>query len=75
MQELSNWQSRFNKSKANQIKNDGYRSLTDNLKEFFSLTPLPGNLQIYVSSEGQGLEETLILRNAKWHKSCHLKLN
>lgn len=60
-------------NKASQTKNDGYRSLANNLQEFHSLNALPINVKFHALDEGQGLEQTLILRKAKWHKSCYLK--
>ncbi len=49
----------------------GYRSVSQNLIKFAELGALP--FDISRLNEGQGIEETLGVNEAQWHRSCQLK--
>ena len=51
----------------------GYRSLSENLKEFYDLGQLP--IQLERLDEGQGIETTMVANKALYHHSCRLKYN
>ena len=51
----------------------GYRSLAENLKEFYDLGQLP--IQLERLDEGQGIEMTMVANKALYHHSCRLKYN
>ena len=54
---------------------DGYKYIADNLKGFIHLdiSPIPVNLALL--DEGCGIERTLTLHSAQWHKSCRQKVS
>jgi len=51
----------------------GYKTLTQNLIAFDKISCLPRTLQISQLDEGQGIETTFRLHQAKWHDSCRLQ--
>ena len=53
----------------------GYISLATNIKRFEELKYLPMKLDIEKLSEGQRLEDTLLKRKAKVHKTCKDKFS
>ena len=53
----------------------GYVSLVENLIEFQSLGCMPLDLSLERLDNGHGLEATLKVNSAKWHKTCRLKFN
>ena len=53
----------------------GYISLAKNIKRFEELKSLPMKLDIEKLSEGQRLEDTLLKRKAKVHKTCKDKFS
>ena len=52
-----------------------YVSLVENLIEFQSLGCMPLDLSLERLDNGHGLEATLKVNSAKWHKTCRLKFN
>ena len=53
----------------------GYSTLSLNILRFNELNELPISLNLNRLDEGNGIEQTLLEHNAKWHKSCHMKFN
>ena len=53
----------------------GCMSLAENLNQFKDLGIVPINLDVEKVDEGIGIQETLMIHNAKWHKTCSLKFN
>jgi len=51
----------------------GYQSLVDNLVEFAEYDALPRTLRLRDLDDGSGLLDTLVSRNAKYHKLCRCK--
>ena len=51
----------------------GYKSLAHNLQQFREIGELPIQASLSSLDEGNGIEETLKHREAKWHKSCFNK--
>ncbi|CAG9820342.1 unnamed protein product [Phaedon cochleariae] len=56
-------------------KSVGYSKLAENLEEFQKLGQVPLGVNVSALDVGAGLKETLIAREAKWHKSCYLKFS
>lgn len=52
-----------------------YENMAKYIQEFYKIGKLPKNVILSNLDEGSGIQETLILRQAKWHKSCSLCLN
>lgn len=53
----------------------GYISLAEDLLRFNTLQHIPLDLDLRRLDEGIGIERTLSVRQAKWHKKCRLKFN
>ena len=53
----------------------GYMSLAENLNQFKDLGIVPMDLDVEKLDEGIGIQETLMIHSAKWHKTCSLKFN
>ena len=53
----------------------GYMSLADNLSQFKDLGIIPLDLDVEKLDKGIGIQETLMIHSAKWHKTCSLKFN
>ena len=60
---------------SERFRGAGYETLSRNLAKFDELGLLPKSLNLTRLDEGVGLEETLISRRARFHKSCSLKYN
>ena len=52
-----------------------YRRLADNIVKFSEIGCMPVDLDIGSLDEGQGIERTLEMHSASWHKSCFNKFN
>ena len=50
-------------------------SLVENLNQFKGLSIVPMDLDVEKLDEGIGIQETLMIHSAKWHKTCSLKFN
>ena len=50
-----------------------YMSLAENLNQFKDLGIVPMNLDVEKLDEEIGIQETLMIHSAKWHKTCCLK--
>lgn len=53
----------------------GYKTLAENLTAFDKIDCLPKTLNLSQLDEGEGIEETFRLHNAKFHDSCRLHYN
>ena len=53
----------------------GYTSLAENLNQFKDLGIAPMDLDVEKLNEGIGIQETLMIHSAKWHKTRNLKFN
>ena len=53
----------------------GYATIAENLKTFNDLGCLPVNMKLTRLDYGDGIQQTLLQRKAKFHKSCRLKFN
>ena len=53
----------------------GYKSLSTNIPEFFKTNEMPLPLNIRRINDGDGIENTLIRNQAKYHESCRLMFN
>ena len=53
----------------------GYKTLADIFRDFDKIDGLLSNLKLSRLDDGHGVEETLLLNQAKWHDSCRLKYN
>ena len=53
----------------------GYMSLAENLNQFKDLSILPKDLDVEKLDEGISIQETLMIRGIKWHKTRSLKFN
>uniref|UniRef100_A0A1Y1LTH9 Uncharacterized protein n=1 Tax=Photinus pyralis TaxID=7054 RepID=A0A1Y1LTH9_PHOPY len=51
-----------------------YKILEEVINSFKSLGTVPVKIDISLLDEGRGLKDMLMNHNAKWHKSCRLKL-
>ena len=51
----------------------GYTTFADNLLKFQEIGELPVSIDVRLLDEGHGVEETLKLKKAVWHKSCSIK--
>ncbi len=47
-----------------------YSSFASNLEVFRIIGSVPGNLNLEHLDDGQGVEKTLVERQASWHKTC-----
>jgi len=54
---------------------DGFKALISNLLQFKESNETPMYTDITVLDNGHGTEECLQTKEAKGHKSCHLKIN
>ena len=59
----------------NKSQSTGYETLADNLRSLDELNSLPLCITISRLDDGTGIEETLKLHNAKWHKTCYVMCN
>ena len=59
----------------NERQSRGYETLADNLGALDELGSLPLSIHISRLDDGIGIEETLRLHNAKWHKACYVTCN
>ena len=59
----------------NERQSRGYEALADNLGALDELGSLPLFSHISRLDDGLGIEETLRLHNAKWHKACYVMCN
>jgi hypothetical protein len=53
----------------------GYKTLAENLIRFHELQCMPLDIDISSLDNGSGIAATLNEQEAKWHKSCYLKVN
>ena len=53
----------------------GYLTLTKNLSSLHALNKVPLNINISRLDDGDGMEQTLILHKAMWHKACYVWCN
>ena len=53
----------------------GYMSLAENLNQFKDLGIVSMDLDVEKLDEGIGIQETLMIHSAKWHKTRSLKFN
>ena len=53
----------------------GYETLADIIRDLDKIDGLPPNLKLSRLDDGHGVEETLLVNQAKWHDSCRLKYN
>ena len=53
----------------------GYMLLAENLNQFKDLGIVPMDLDVEKLDKGIGIQETLMIHSAKWHKTCSLKFN
>ena len=53
----------------------GYTTMAANLVKFDELGKLPRTVQLQRLDEGQGVEATIVVHQAKWHKTCMLQYN
>ena len=53
----------------------GNSTFTSSIIRFSELDELPMPIDLTHLDEGRGIEATLIKHKAKWHKSCHSKIN
>ena len=53
----------------------GYRSFVQNIQLFQEMNILPISLNLERLDQGDGIEETLMLKKASWHTSCRCKFN
>ena len=53
----------------------GYMPLAENLNQFKDLGIVPMDLDVEKLDEGIGIQETLMIHRAKWHKTSTLKFN
>lgn len=53
----------------------GYHTLASNILRFHELESLPIPIDISKLDEGDGIADTFITQNAKWHKSCKYKFS
>lgn len=53
----------------------GYTSLAEDLHLFQGLQHMPLNLNLERLDEGDGVEATLRIHGAQWHKKCRLRFN
>ncbi len=56
-------------------KNKSQSTLVDNLRSLYELNSLPLSITISRLDDGTGIEGTLKLHNAKWHKTCYVMFN
>ncbi len=54
---------------------DSYRKVAENLLKFESLGLVPMDIHLARLNDGTGIEQTLVKNEAKWHKSCHSKID
>ena len=54
---------------------DGYTMLARNIPKFQEMKSLPISLDIRRIDDGEGIEATLKLHDAKYHPSCRIKFN
>ena len=52
-----------------------YMSLAENLNQFKDLGIVPMDLDVEKLNQGIGIQKTLMIHSAKWHKTCSLKFN
>ena len=64
---------KYNTRTREKTENTTYVSLASDLNEFEQIGMIPMNIDLARLDEGEGLEQTLIFRQACWHKSCHGK--
>ena len=57
------------------IEQDGYSVITKNLPLFQAINALPIILDPARLDEGDGMDETLRMRQTKYHRSCRISLN
>ena len=57
------------------FRGDGYATIAENLKSFNDLGCLPVNIKLTRLDDGDGIQQALLQRKAKFHKSCRLKFN
>lgn len=55
--------------------NQGYKTLAKNLTYLDQLGLVPMGINISRLDGGSGIEQTLIMNNAKWHKACYNSCN
>ena len=53
----------------------GNMSPAENLKQFKDLGIVPMDLDVEKLNKGIGIQETLMIHSAVWHKTCSLKFN
>ena len=53
----------------------GYSSLAENLLQFQTLQHVPLDINLECLDDGGGIESTLMVHQAKWHKKCQLQFN
>lgn len=51
------------------------KTLSENVERFNKLGCMPRNVNLSRIDEGDGLENTLFPRKARWHESCFLNFN
>jgi hypothetical protein len=53
----------------------GYSTLAANIQKFHELGCLPINISPSRLDEGNGIENTFVKNNVKWHKGCYTLFN
>ena len=53
----------------------GYKSIAEHLVMFQEINALPWDLDLCLLDNGTGIEQTLISKQASWHKSCRNKID
>lgn len=56
-------------------KGAGYKSLASMLTKFNEIGELPSYVRFPALDDGDGIETTLAVHNAKWHKTCRDAFN
>ncbi len=62
-------------SSRRNLTRSGYETLSKNIPEFSKINDMPIPLDIRRLDEGDGIEETLLKNQAKYHESCRLRFN
>ena len=60
---------------ADRFKGAGYKTIAEALQSFNDIDCLPEDVLLTRMDDGDGLEQTLVSRRAKFHTACSLKFN
>ena len=60
---------------ADRFKGAGYKTIAEALQSFNDIDCLPEDVLLTRMDDGDGLEQTLVSRRAKFHAACSLKFN